>query len=1083
MTSTRPPVPPVNLKDRIAALQQRNVIPNTHAQHGTSVMSSSTSLGTTGSLRDKIATFEKQGAVPVPRGSFGIGAPPVDDGSSKRRGELYGNRVPGLSKPAIESIPAARKRTASSSHLSSSSISLSRPVTPTFAEGLDVEPIPPVPSGSGSLFNLSGNGTAQLPSTVPNAGRRVVSDVLPQKKASYGSDDVPITETVEEHPVSPSAQSLAEDATRKIPADDPVAPSPHEVESMFSNAPAIVVSPETMEADTPSQPPPDATDYTFTAEDQGNVVLDHTGAVVLSSTNSSSSISMPDVHSESPSPSSTTFEKSEEALQSPLDAAAEAHSEVSTAAVDASVSTPSTASVFSEPQSPLSGEQATSLHLLIDRRSPSQELPSTVGETPSDFTPSPHDTPSDVASIGPSPLRTVAVDKLPIITQVEISPVSSSQSLSVFDVTSAEPSPVRTPADSVFSEASVASQVSSVAVDISLTAPAAPLSAGDSLPATPLSASSEQVAFPRTPPPVSHIISAPSDDAVGEDSLALDTSEAVIVSDPLYISPTVTRGKLIPAPRPPNPSPPVTPLTANTVKSQASSSSSTSSPILRVNLAPLVSPTPSEDWLIDNQSHRKSFHSVVHQKVRQTSSAASSPVDGPTPSRRINDVQNIAKVQLDSPKFDDLAGLVLNASLLEEQLSGEPPRKAAPLVLPSESVNPELVSVAAPPTPQTPDLISEPPRTPVRVDSLAEYQLQQRPEPSQELPESVEEDGPSEVERDLAKEMEVHFTRSWNPDLVALPDPGSSSLPYLAATPPQSPAAFQTSYESPSRDSLSGTPVRMRTVSHSPSPSRMAPTRLRTISHHNLSRSSEERPPTPPPKSPRNYLNTLMRRPTMPGTPRNSVSSEDSSVLVATPPSPPLPPPHDHDSRSMAGSDSSSIMSSTKSWKSGVKEKGLSRATSVMDRLWRRGKNKHSSVTVVNAGGVPHRGPSPTHLSPFNLPSVPGSPPVRESSTSSLQQRPSSWVSIETTGSSYDPDIFDAFPSVPDEVPPVSSKHLGQSLNAMGQRRPASSAPHTYPSTFLAPDSEFGYASSDIGRPTTVPSRANSHAKQRSAVV
>ncbi len=46
-----------------------------------------------GALRDKIAKFEKKGGVPVPRGSFGLGAPPSADGP-RRRGELYGNRMP-----------------------------------------------------------------------------------------------------------------------------------------------------------------------------------------------------------------------------------------------------------------------------------------------------------------------------------------------------------------------------------------------------------------------------------------------------------------------------------------------------------------------------------------------------------------------------------------------------------------------------------------------------------------------------------------------------------------------------------------------------------------------------------------------------------------------------------------------------------------------------------------------------------------------------------------------------------------------------------------------------------------------------
>ncbi|KZT09563.1 uncharacterized protein LAESUDRAFT_510216 [Laetiporus sulphureus 93-53] len=129
---SKAPIPQVNLKDRIAALQQRNAGSNqTDNKHAVST-------GRVGSLRDKIATFEKQGAVPVPRGSFGLGAPPADDGSSRRRGELVGNRVPGLSKPVVPvsvhpsqdvdtDSPSGRRRSASASAANILSSSASSP--------------------------------------------------------------------------------------------------------------------------------------------------------------------------------------------------------------------------------------------------------------------------------------------------------------------------------------------------------------------------------------------------------------------------------------------------------------------------------------------------------------------------------------------------------------------------------------------------------------------------------------------------------------------------------------------------------------------------------------------------------------------------------------------------------------------------------------------------------------------------------------------------------------------------------------------------------------------------------------------
>ncbi|KAF8176049.1 hypothetical protein BJ912DRAFT_808775, partial [Pholiota molesta] len=84
----RPSIPATNLKERIAALEQRN------AEKGAARPTSPTpgGVGANG-FRDKIAKFEKKGGVPVPRGSFGLGAPPASDGP-RRRGELYGNRIP-----------------------------------------------------------------------------------------------------------------------------------------------------------------------------------------------------------------------------------------------------------------------------------------------------------------------------------------------------------------------------------------------------------------------------------------------------------------------------------------------------------------------------------------------------------------------------------------------------------------------------------------------------------------------------------------------------------------------------------------------------------------------------------------------------------------------------------------------------------------------------------------------------------------------------------------------------------------------------------------------------------------------------
>ncbi|KAG8833712.1 hypothetical protein FRC17_010175 [Serendipita sp. 399] len=92
----------ISLKDRIAALGLDNQGPATPSSNSSSNTQSSFSYGslTTGSslaplagVRDKAARFESIGGVPVPRGSFGLGAPAAFQGPRKS-GELYGNRIP-----------------------------------------------------------------------------------------------------------------------------------------------------------------------------------------------------------------------------------------------------------------------------------------------------------------------------------------------------------------------------------------------------------------------------------------------------------------------------------------------------------------------------------------------------------------------------------------------------------------------------------------------------------------------------------------------------------------------------------------------------------------------------------------------------------------------------------------------------------------------------------------------------------------------------------------------------------------------------------------------------------------------------
>ncbi|KAH9900940.1 hypothetical protein C8Q73DRAFT_224768 [Cubamyces lactineus] len=134
MTSTRAPVPPVDLKARIAAFQEQQKAAN--AKQNTSSSSAvlpkpSAASGNT-NLRDRIASFEKQGAVPAPKSRFGFAPIPQQDEPAplKRHGELYGNRIPGLSRPHIP-VPSSNKgdKRSSSRPRESTRLELERYVT------------------------------------------------------------------------------------------------------------------------------------------------------------------------------------------------------------------------------------------------------------------------------------------------------------------------------------------------------------------------------------------------------------------------------------------------------------------------------------------------------------------------------------------------------------------------------------------------------------------------------------------------------------------------------------------------------------------------------------------------------------------------------------------------------------------------------------------------------------------------------------------------------------------------------------------------------------------------------------------
>ncbi|KAL5529592.1 hypothetical protein ACEPAG_5577 [Sanghuangporus baumii] len=159
-------VTPVNLKERIALLQQR-AASNSSASHAsaasptspgvsltTSVSASSSAANSpagssNSALRERIAKFEQKGGVPVPRGSFGIGAPPPpveqthEGRAARKRGELYGNRIANVnnrSRPGQMSPPSALRPHLTGNAAVSAASSRSLTLSPSVSESsaLDV---------------------------------------------------------------------------------------------------------------------------------------------------------------------------------------------------------------------------------------------------------------------------------------------------------------------------------------------------------------------------------------------------------------------------------------------------------------------------------------------------------------------------------------------------------------------------------------------------------------------------------------------------------------------------------------------------------------------------------------------------------------------------------------------------------------------------------------------------------------------------------------------------------------------------------------------------------------------------------
>ncbi|KAJ7216952.1 hypothetical protein B0H12DRAFT_340580 [Mycena haematopus] len=168
----------MSLKERIAALQLKEdhdreqreraastLPPSPHANGGSAVTLPASASAE--ALRAKIAQFEGKGGIPVPRGSFGLGAPPPESAPKRRANDmLYGNRM----QPAR--IPSATLGLAG----------LARPTEAFSAVDPRAVPLPESQPGSPVSPQTTGNFLDGVSHTLNGGGRDTPEFLRPKER-------------------------------------------------------------------------------------------------------------------------------------------------------------------------------------------------------------------------------------------------------------------------------------------------------------------------------------------------------------------------------------------------------------------------------------------------------------------------------------------------------------------------------------------------------------------------------------------------------------------------------------------------------------------------------------------------------------------------------------------------------------------------------------------------------------------------------------------------------------------------------------------------------------------------------------
>lgn len=178
---------PTNLKERIAALQQRSTSPQP-----LSVRPEPTS-SPKGSLRDKIAKFERKGGVPVPRGSFGLGTPPVEDRPALKA-QFYGNRMPSLGVKPPGRQPSPMQSRSNSLSLLSSTLNAQGLASPSPSDDVDSS-LPESASATSPTIDFQGSiGDGEESNERDDYFNDASSPVLPLEETNSPiADDMSLT--------------------------------------------------------------------------------------------------------------------------------------------------------------------------------------------------------------------------------------------------------------------------------------------------------------------------------------------------------------------------------------------------------------------------------------------------------------------------------------------------------------------------------------------------------------------------------------------------------------------------------------------------------------------------------------------------------------------------------------------------------------------------------------------------------------------------------------------------------------------------------------------------------------------------